>query len=181
MRSLTQPVSGPRLPATARRLQPPRTDGQFSTIPSRRLSSSWRLTKIAMPSSPPSGRLLVREDSLGYLVILTLLTCSRTQDRDSSHGRTSGDREDIEHWARGEDWGDSETGQDSQGSTDQSGKGSQPWTNTSRKNKTISQGALVERLVGGKIAKQAFIDQEGNMIRKKQEALEKIMNIIKSF
>lgn len=44
-----------------------------------------------------------------------------------------------------------------------------------------SQGALVERLVGGKIAKQAFIDQEGNMIRKKQEALEKIMNIIKSF
>ena len=40
---------------------------------------------------------------------------------------------------------------------------------------------MVERLVGGKIAKQAFIDQEGNMIRKKQEALEKIMNIIKSF
>ena len=52
---------------------------------------------------------------------------------------------------------------------------------TRRKNKTICQGALVERLVGGKIAKQAFIDQEGNMIRKKQEALEKIMNIIKSF
>ena len=48
-------------------------------------------------------------------------------------------------------------------------------------NKTICQGALVERLVGGKIAKQAFIDQEGNMIRKKQEALERIMNIIKSF
>merc|ERR1711874_432331 len=44
-----------------------------------------------------------------------------------------------------------------------------------------SQGNLVERLVAGKIAKQAFIDQEGNVIRKKQEALEKIMNIIKSF
>ena len=60
-------------------------------------------------------------------------------------------------------------------------KGNNPELTPVEKNKTVCQGALVERLVGGKIAKQAFIDQEGNMIRKKQEALEKIMNIIKSF
>ena len=43
------------------------------------------------------------------------------------------------------------------------------------------QGLLVEKLVSGKIAKQPFIDQEGSIIRKKQEALEKIMNITKAF
>ena len=43
------------------------------------------------------------------------------------------------------------------------------------------QGALVEKLVSGKIAKQPFIDQEGAIVRKKQEALEKIMNIVKTF
>ena len=40
---------------------------------------------------------------------------------------------------------------------------------------------MVERLVSGKIAKQPFIDQEGSIVKKKQDALEKIMNIIKSF
>ena len=43
------------------------------------------------------------------------------------------------------------------------------------------QGLLVEKLVSGKIAKQPFIDQEGSIIRKKQEAVEKIMNITKAF
>jgi len=45
----------------------------------------------------------------------------------------------------------------------------------------IQQGLLVEKLVSGKIAKQPFIDQEGSITRKKQDALEKIMNIIKAF
>ena len=39
----------------------------------------------------------------------------------------------------------------------------------------------MEKLVGGKIAKQAFIDQEGSLIKKKQDAIEKISTIIKSF
>ena len=43
------------------------------------------------------------------------------------------------------------------------------------------KGTLVERLVSGKIAKQPFIDQEGSIVKKKQDTLEKIMNIIKSF
>ena len=43
------------------------------------------------------------------------------------------------------------------------------------------QGALVERLVAGKISKQPFIDQEGSIIRKKQDALEKIINIVRAF
>ena len=43
------------------------------------------------------------------------------------------------------------------------------------------QGSLVEKLVSGRIAKQPFIDQEGSIVRKKQDAREKIMNIIKAF
>lgn len=45
----------------------------------------------------------------------------------------------------------------------------------------LLQGSLVEKLVSGRIAKQPFIDQEGSIVRKKQDALEKIMNIIKAF
>ena len=48
-------------------------------------------------------------------------------------------------------------------------------------NVILFQGLLVEKLVSGKIAKQPFIDQEGSITRKKQDALEKIMNIIKAF
>ena len=40
---------------------------------------------------------------------------------------------------------------------------------------------MVERLVSGKISKQPFIDQEGSIVRKKQEALDKIMNIVRAF
>jgi len=43
------------------------------------------------------------------------------------------------------------------------------------------QAILVEKLVLGKMTKQAYIDQEGNIVRKKEEAIERINNIIKSF
>jgi len=43
------------------------------------------------------------------------------------------------------------------------------------------QASLVEKLVSGKMAKQAYIDQESNIIKKKEEAIEKINNVIKSF
>ena len=54
-------------------------------------------------------------------------------------------------------------------------------TYTSNLDTVLLQGSLVEKLVSGRIAKQPFIDQEGSIVRKKQDALEKIMNIIKAF
>merc|ERR1712083_588018 len=43
------------------------------------------------------------------------------------------------------------------------------------------QASLVEKLVSGKMAKQAYIDQEGSIVKKKEDAIDKINNIIKSF
>jgi len=43
------------------------------------------------------------------------------------------------------------------------------------------QASLVEKLVSGKMAKQAYIDQEGAIVKKKEDAIDKINNIIKSF
>jgi len=43
------------------------------------------------------------------------------------------------------------------------------------------QASLVEKLVSGKMAKQAYIDQEGAIVKKKEDAIERINNIIKSF
>jgi len=43
------------------------------------------------------------------------------------------------------------------------------------------QAGLVEKLVTGKIAKQPFIDQESGILKKKQETMDKISNIIKAF
>jgi oligosaccharyltransferase complex subunit alpha (ribophorin I) len=44
-----------------------------------------------------------------------------------------------------------------------------------------AQAGLVEKLVTGKLPKQQFIDQEGVIIKKKEEAIEKINLIVKSF
>jgi len=43
------------------------------------------------------------------------------------------------------------------------------------------QTSLVEKLVSGKMAKQQFIEQETNIVRKKTDTLDKINQIIKSF
>lgn len=43
------------------------------------------------------------------------------------------------------------------------------------------QASLVEKLVSGKMAKQAYIDQEGAIVKKKEDAIDKINNIIKTF
>ena len=40
---------------------------------------------------------------------------------------------------------------------------------------------MVEKLVSGKMAKQAYIDQEGAIVKKKEDAIDKINNIIKTF
>jgi len=43
------------------------------------------------------------------------------------------------------------------------------------------QAGLVEKLVSGKIAKQQYIDQEAGILRKKEEALDRINLILKAF
>lgn len=49
-----------------------------------------------------------------------------------------------------------------------------------REQQTIQAG-LVEKLVTGKLPKQQFIDQESGIMKKKEEAIEKINSIVKSF
>ena len=43
------------------------------------------------------------------------------------------------------------------------------------------QAGLVEKLVSGKLAKQQFVDQESAIMKKKEETIEKINSIVKSF
>jgi len=43
------------------------------------------------------------------------------------------------------------------------------------------QATLVEKLVSGKLAKQQYIDQEAAVVRRKEEALERIHQILKAF
>jgi len=49
-----------------------------------------------------------------------------------------------------------------------------------REQQTVQAG-LVEKLVTGKLPKQQFIDQESGIMKKKEEAIEKINSIVKSF
>ena len=44
-----------------------------------------------------------------------------------------------------------------------------------------AQAGLVEKLVSGKMAKQQFIDQEAGILRKKEEALDRINQLLKAF
>ena len=41
-----------------------------------------------------------------------------------------------------------------------------------------NQSGLVEKLVSGKLGKQQFIDQEGAIVKKKDECLEKMNSIL---
>ena len=41
-----------------------------------------------------------------------------------------------------------------------------------------TQSGLVEKLVSGKLGKQQFIDQEGAIVKKKEECLEKMNSIL---
>jgi len=49
-----------------------------------------------------------------------------------------------------------------------------------REQQTLQAG-LVEKLVSGKLAKQQFVDQESAIMKKKEETIEKINSIVKSF
>ncbi|QQP36969.1 Dolichyl-diphosphooligosaccharide--protein glycosyltransferase subunit 1, partial [Caligus rogercresseyi] len=51
---------------------------------------------------------------------------------------------------------------------------------TFREHQTNQQG-LIEKLVNGKLAKQQFIDQEAVINKKKEECVEKINAIVRSF
>ena len=43
------------------------------------------------------------------------------------------------------------------------------------------QATLVEKLVSGKLAKQQYIEQEAAVVRRKEEALDRIHQILKAF